>query len=93
MPSFTGNKSNSFRDLDLHRLLVQNPESCFMFKAKEESAKNNIFVDDILIIDRSLTPIKGDLVIAIQEGELLVACFDQDTIKIWGKITYIIHKQ
>lgn len=59
--------------LDLHELLVPRPAATFFARVAGESLVGvGIHDDDILVVDRSLTPSNGQVVIAALDGELLV---------------------
>lgn len=59
--------------LDLNRHLVKNPAATFFVRATGQSMTGvGIFPDDILLVDRSLTPKNGSVVIAVVDGELTV---------------------
>lgn len=61
------------RRLDLNEHLVRRPAATFFVRAEGESMMGaGIFDGDILIVDRSLTPRRGDIVIAVLHGELTV---------------------
>ncbi|WP_245625242.1 LexA family protein [Stenotrophomonas chelatiphaga] len=52
--------------IDLHRLLVRNPSATFLYRADGWSMLGiGISDDDILVVDRSVVPQSGDLVIAV----------------------------
>lgn len=56
-------------DIDLHRLLVRNPAATFLYRADGWSMSGAGVSDgDIFVVDRSVTPQAGDLVIAIWDG-------------------------
>lgn len=55
--------------IDLHRLLVRNPSATFLYRADGWSMLGvGISDGDILVVDRSVTPQAGDLVIAVWDG-------------------------
>ncbi len=55
--------------IDLHRLLVRNPSATFLYRADGWSMLGiGISDGDILVVDRSVTPQSGDLVIAVWDG-------------------------
>lgn len=55
--------------IDLHRLLVRNPAATFLYRADGWSMLGvGISDGDILVVDRSVQPLPGDLVIAIWDG-------------------------
>ncbi|MGL6227324.1 MAG: LexA family protein [Thermoguttaceae bacterium] len=59
--------------LDLSGYLVARPESTFFMRVSGDSMIGaGIFDGDLLIVDRSLVPSSGDIVIAILNGELTV---------------------
>jgi DNA polymerase V len=61
------------QQLDLNEHLIKNPSSTFFVRVSGESMKEvGIFPNDILIVDRSIKPINGKIVIAVIDGELTV---------------------
>ena len=59
--------------LDLNKHLVKHPTATFFVKATGESMiKAGIHPGDILVVDRSLTPVHGKIVIAALDGQLTV---------------------
>jgi len=61
------------RKLDLHDHLVKNHAATFFLRASGDSMiKAGILDGDLLVVDRSLTPGNGSVVIAAVEGELTV---------------------
>ena len=59
--------------LDINDYLVRNPVSTFFFTVKGDSMKEaDIFEGDILVVDRSIEPTHGHIVIAFVNGERLV---------------------
>lgn len=71
------------RKLNLHQLLISHPASTFFVTVEgdsmlNEDKSNGIFEEDILIVDKSLDPKSGDIVIAHIDGEF--------TVKTFGKI-------
>ena len=59
--------------LDLNEYLIQHPAATFLVRAKGQSMINaGIFSGDILIVDKSLEPTHGKIVIAAIDGELTV---------------------
>lgn len=60
-------------ELDLNEHLIKHPAATFFVRAKGDSMQETgIFDNDILIVDRSLTPQNDDVVIAAVGGELTV---------------------
>ena len=61
------------RELDLNEYLITNPAATFFVRVAGDSMIGaGINHDDILIVDRSLEPASGRIVIAIVDGELTV---------------------
>lgn len=59
--------------LDLNEYFVTNPPSTFYVKVSGESMIGiGILPNDVLIVDRSITPIDKKIVIAIVDGDLVV---------------------
>jgi DNA polymerase V len=70
--------------LSLDEHLIQHKEATFFVRAKGNSMVGaGIFDGDLLVVDRSLSPTSGDIVIAIVDGDLTVKRFT----KRGGKIT------
>lgn len=61
------------RKLDLHEYLVRNPAATFFVRAAGDSMIHAGIQDgDLLVVDRSVTPGNGSVIIAAVEGELTV---------------------
>lgn len=61
------------RSLDINEYLVRNPVSTFFFQVQGDSMQGaEIFDGDILVVDRSITPQHGHIVVAFLNGERLV---------------------
>lgn len=59
--------------LDLNQYLIKHPATTFFVRVEGESMIGaDIYPDDILIVDRSLKPRDGKIVIAVLNGELTV---------------------
>lgn len=82
LPLFSGKVSAGFpspaddyveKTLDLNELLVQKPAATFFVRAQGESMLGaGIHPNDILVVDRSIEPVPGKIVICALNGELLV---------------------
>lgn len=82
LPLFAGKVSAGFpspaadyvdKTLDLNDLLVQKPAATFFVRAQGESMLGaGIHPNDILVVDRSLKPVYGKIVICALNGELTV---------------------
>lgn len=81
-PLFTSTVSAGFpspaddyieRHLDLNELLIKHPTATFFVRVEGQSMINaGIKSGDILIVDRSLSPSSGHVVIAVLNGDFLV---------------------
>lgn len=61
------------RHLDLNEEFIKHPSSTFILKASGESMIDaGIFPGDMLLVDKSLEPTDGKIVIAALDGELTV---------------------
>lgn len=66
--------------LDLNQYLVKHPAATFFVRVEGDSMIGaGIFPDDILVVDRALTPSDGKIVIAVVNGELTVKRLKKDT--------------
>ena len=62
---------------DFNKELIQHPSSTFYAKVVGDSMKDaGISEGDIMVIDRSLTPEQGDIVVALLNGEYTVRYLD-----------------
>ena len=65
--------------LDLNELLVKNPEATFFVRADGDSMINaGIRSGDILVVDRSRTPVQGSIIIACINREFTVKYLHRD---------------
>jgi DNA polymerase V len=91
-PLFTGKVAAGFpspaddyveKSLDLNELLVQKPAATFFVRAQGESMLGaGIHPNDILVVDRSIEPISGKIVICAINGELTVKRLEREN-EIW----------
>lgn len=59
--------------LDLNELCIKRPAATFFVRVEGESMiEAGIFHNDILVVDRSVTPVHGDIVVAQVDGEFTV---------------------
>jgi len=81
--------------MDLNELLVQHPAATFFFRATgRHLAAEGVREGSLLVVDRSVTPRPGRLVVADRDGERVVCCLgreqDEDGLQVWGVVTAII---
>ena len=61
------------QSLDLNELCVKRPAATFFVRVEGESMiEAGIFHNDILVVDRSVKPVHGDIVVAQVDGEFTV---------------------
>jgi DNA polymerase V len=59
--------------LDLNEHLIHHPAATFFVRADGESMVGaGIFPEDLLVVDRSLNPVNGSVVIAVIDGDFTV---------------------
>ncbi len=71
--------------LDLNELLIRRPSTTFFLRVCGSSMiKAGIFHNDILIVDRSIKPSDGKIIIAAINGELTVKrlCIEEDKVRL-----------
>lgn len=80
--------------IDLNSELIQNPSATFYVRVIDNSFSDfSILENDVLIIDKSLTPKNNQLVVIVKESAFQIIRIDKDAqeeIQLWGVITYII---
>ena len=61
------------RGIDLNEQLILNKPATFFFRMNGDAMiEDGIFSGDILIVDRSIKPLSGKVIVAVLDGELLV---------------------
>ncbi|MCU7836582.1 MAG: translesion error-prone DNA polymerase V autoproteolytic subunit [gamma proteobacterium symbiont of Taylorina sp.] len=66
------------RTLDLNTHLIKHPAATYLARAKGHSMEGcGIFDGDLLIVDRSLEPQDGQIIIAALDGELTCKILDR----------------
>ena len=71
------------RGIDLNEQLVRNKPATFFMKVSGNSMINaGIFDGDIVIVDRSVKPVNGKIVIAVIDGEMLIRRYEKTLNKL-----------
>lgn len=66
------------RGIDLNeQLIINKPATFFMRVSGNSMANAGIYDDDIVIVDKSIKPQNGKIVIAIVDGELLIRRYER----------------
>lgn len=61
------------RGIDLNEQLIRNKPATFFFRMNSDAMIDaGIFHGDILVVDRSIRAVSGKIIVAIENGELLV---------------------
>ncbi len=61
------------KPLDINDLLIDNPTATFFVRVEGDSMEGaKIFSGDILVVDRSVIPVSGKIVVAAVYGEMVV---------------------
>ncbi|HVF80666.1 MAG TPA: translesion error-prone DNA polymerase V autoproteolytic subunit [Flavisolibacter sp.] len=61
------------RGIDLNEQLIKNKPATFFMRVNSDAMTGaGIYIGDVVIVDRSLAPKNGKVVIAIVDGELLI---------------------
>ena len=80
--------------LDLNEHLIRHPTATFFMRAGSDSREAGTRAGDLLVIDRSLRPAIGSIVIAVREGELRIERFNRpandEELELWGVVTHSI---
>lgn len=72
--------------LDLNEHLVSKPAATFFVKAKGDSMIGaGIFEGDLLIVDRSVNPMSGQVILAVVNGEFTLKRLFKSRGEIWLK--------
>ncbi len=58
--------------LDLNQIMVDNPTATFFARVQGDSMTTTIYPDDILIVDRSVSPKNNSIVVAVVNNEFTV---------------------
>jgi DNA polymerase V len=71
------------RGIDLNEQLIRNKPATFFMRVTGSSMINaGIYDGDIVIVDRSLKPKNGKIVIAVIDGEMLIRRYEQSFNKL-----------
>ena len=71
------------RGIDLNEQLIRNKPATFFMKVRGEAMVGaGIFDGDTVIVDRSIKPANGKVVIAVLNGDMLIRRFEQSFNKI-----------
>lgn len=77
--------------LDLNDLIIENVYTTFYFRYSGPSVFN-INQGDVLVIDKSFVPEKGDLVVLTDKNHFKLREYDSQT-NVWGKVSWVLNKK
>ena len=70
---------NTGGGIDLNEELIRNKSSTYLIRMKGDAMKDaGIFDNDVLIVDRSIRPANGKIIVTVLNGELLVRRFHKN---------------
>ena len=85
--------------LDLHSFLIHHPLSTYIMTVTGDNLQEaGIFSGDYVIVDRSLTPTLGKIVIAQSGGSFVIKRLSRpagslhEETYVWGVVTYVLHR-
>src|SRR5690606_21374083 len=65
--------------IDLNEELIRNKSSTYFIRMKGDAMQDaGIFDNDVLIVDRSIKPANGKIIVSVLNGELLVRRFHKN---------------
>ena len=71
------------RGIDLNQQLVRNKPATFFMRVQGNSMINACIHDgDIVIVDRSVKPVSGKIIIAVVDGEMLIRRYERTINKV-----------
>lgn len=71
------------RGIDLNQQLVRNKPATFFMRVQGHSMVNAFIHDgDIVIVDRSVKPVSGKIIIAVVDGEMLIRRYERTINKV-----------
>ncbi len=83
-------------ELNIHELLVEHPAATFFMRVNGNDLAHAHIVDgDIIVVDRSRTPRRNDIVVTAIDGELIVEEYRNHTSDDaigWGVVCGVIRK-
>ncbi len=83
------------RSLDLTKLLIRHPASTFLMRLDSNTwARYGMFAGDIVVVDRSISPQRQDIVIWCQEDEFTMTKLKNvpEGTPVWGAVSSVIHQ-
>jgi DNA polymerase V len=86
--------SSGVAGVDVNQLVVAHPLSTYFMRVAADIPELELYADDILVIDRSLTPRANDIVVVTEddEAELKIIRYGEHTenVTLWGVAVHLI---
>ena len=76
--------------LDLNDLIIQNTFTTFYFRYMGPNTLG-VKTGNILVIDRSIDPMEGDLVVLTEKDHFKIRKYEGQT-NLWGRVSWILNK-
>lgn len=71
------------RGIDLNEQLIRNKPATFFMRVSGDSMMNACIHDgDVVIVDRSIKPVTGKIVIAVVDGEMIIRRYERSFHKV-----------
>jgi SOS-response transcriptional repressor LexA len=68
--------------VDFNKYLIANQEHTLVINICGDDEENGIYEGDLLVVDCSVKPNKGDLIIYNEDGQLVTRCFVSSHLKL-----------
>ena len=80
--------------LDIRTLLVNRPSATFFMRARGDALTDTGIRDgDLLVVDRSVVPIIGEIAVVAEDGQLAIRRLkdaEHEGTEVWGAVMYSI---
>ncbi len=93
-PLFQSAENVSHDRLDLYELVTFHPHATFYFRYEGfDLSELSIIKNDVLVVDKSVSPKIGSIVLINFDGEFVIQRFTaQEDVEIWGVVCHVVHK-
>lgn len=93
-PLFHSAENVTHDRLDLYDLVALHPHATFFMRYQgSDLSELSINKNDVLVIDRSVVPAPGNIVVANLDGEFVIQKFSQqENLDIWGVVCHAVHR-
>jgi DNA polymerase V len=92
----TEDEDGALDTMSLDEYVIENREATYILRAKSDAMKGEgILYGDLLVVDRSKTPQRSDIVIAVRDGEFVMRRLSEvedEGIQVEAVVTAVIRK-